>query len=1131
MRLTLPSLALLLSASDLVVTVYSSDSGGVSESDILQEFYQATNGESWNTNDGWEDNSSDYCSWFGVVCEDEESELDDSSRNLIKKDDEKRNRRKLSSATIPDNPGGKVIGLQLKRNNLQGRIPSSLWKIPNLRVLTLTDNAVDVAFVGQSETLIELKMHRTSTNSLTGISRYSNLLSLHMSGTPLGNVQFPTELLKLTKLNYLHMAECQMQGTIPEKIFNLAALEELNIYNNEFTGLVPVDLRILSNLRLLNLSSNHFRGSLPEFLSTDLTKLQELYLEYNMFNGPLLPFAAAPNLFKLYLDGNELTGEIPSDFLVGVKDKGRTIHVNLDNNQLQGTVPDTLDTLEALPLALTLAGNLFTGFGSDVLCNNTNWMDGNVAAFGCDGMLCPAGTYATLGRRTESSPCIKCKTSTHLGQMKCVGQDDRRTLQYLYSETGGDHWDRNDNWMDDSVSVCEWYGISCFTAANGGKNNIDRVYAVKLDNNGLVGSISSHIFSLDVAVEINLSWNKIEFPFEDISSTKHLNILNVGHTDTTSLDGIETANPFFKIFLADRLSIDGTIPSAIYQNKNMRILSLNNCGLSGTISTEIGALTNLEELYLWGNSLQGSIPTEIGLLTKLRVITLAENKLTGTLPTTLESLTALQALTIKDQVTKGGGLSGNLLPFQYVKVLSNLILSGNKFAGSIPETLVSSVDPNSIAGTLMIDLSHNELTGSVPGVLAKFDEMDFFVDNNYLTGVDPRLCSKLDWMSGNVGEYGCDAILCPKYTSSPLGRQAFGEISCQSCANPDASNPSFGQTSCVAAPPPMTERQILEKLFNECEGKSWTNRENWLAGSNVCEWYGVACDDAKSVVSIVLGANNMKGTIPQEVFSLPNLQRLSIFSNSIDFNFGGIGAAVNLKSLILDDTEVLSITGIGMARGLTELNIRSNELKGTLPDEMADLNNLQSLIVSDNEFSGTLPLWLGKFNKLTSLMLSNNKFTGTLIPFENFPSITLLALGKNKLSGTVPDNFLARAQPDEKIFCDVSDNILTGTIPASLVHLNSLSFHAHNNRIQGIAGQVCRMDAWNDYDVQRFGCDGLMCPSGTFNPKGRQSSQDSPCTACSQNQYYGSTMCSSSTRTAWSGLILIGGVLVTLVTW
>lgn len=1130
------SLALLLTVSALAATSIAYAADSLSESEILQEFYIATNGDSWNANDGWEDNTSDYCSWFGVVCEgeDEERELDESSRKLIQQDDERRNlnqsrnRRALSSVTIPENPDGKVIALQLKRNNLQGRIPASLWKLPNLQILTLTDNAVDVAFVGESDTLIELKMHRTSTNTLTGISRYPNLLSLHMSGTPLGNVQFPSELLKLTLLNYLHMAECQVQGTIPATIFDLDLLEELNLYNNELTGLIPDQLSVLTHLRLLNLSSNHLRGQLPDFLGTALTKLQELYLEYNMLTGPLLAFNSAPRLFKLYLDGNELSGEIPSNFLVGVQDKGNTIHVNLDHNQFSGTVPDSLDALQDLPLTITFAGNLFTGFGSEeALCDNVNWMDGNVANFGCDAILCPVGTSAILGRHTSSDPCVKCKTGTKLGQMKCLDQDDRRTLQFLYSETGGDHWDRNDNWMDDSVSVCEWYGISCYTAAMGG-NHLGRVKVIKLDDNGLVGSISSHIYALDVATEINLSWNKIEFPFEDISITKNLNILNVGHTDTTSMDGFETAEPFFKIFLADHLSIDGTIPSQIYQNTNMRILSLNNCGLDGTISTEIGSLTNLEELYLWGNNLKGSIPTEIGLLTDLRIISLAKNQLTGTLPTTLESLTALQAFTIKDQVTKGGGLSGNLLPFQYSTAMANLILSGNKFQGSIPDTMVSSVDPDSIAGSLILDLSKNELTGSVPGTLSKFDQMELFVETNFITSVDSLLCSKFDWMSGSVGEYGCDAILCPKFTASPLGRQAFGGITCQSCPNPNAENLSFGQTSCVAAPRPLTEREILEKLFDACDGLSWTNNENWKADSHVCEWYGIACDDAKSVVSVVLGSNNMKGTIPQEIFALPNLQRLSIFSNPIDISFAGIESAVNLKSLILDDTQVVTIEGVGKARGLTELNIRANTLKGTLPDEIANLNSLRSLILSDNEFTGTLPLWLGKLNSLANLMLSNNKFTGTLIPFENFSAITLMALSRNKFSGTIPDDFLAKAQPDEKVFCDISDNMLTGTIPASLAHLNVLSLHAHNNRIVGVAGKVCRMESWNDYDLQNYGCDGLLCPSGTFNPKGRQSSPDSPCTSCPQNQYYGGTTCSSSIRAAWSGLIFIGGIVVTV---
>ena len=1100
----------------------------VSEHDILVEFYQALNGPSWNNNYGWEDDSGDYCTWYGVVCNGEEKELNNAQRLLLEKDDENRRNLASSSVTIPQTGNGKIIGLELKSNNLQGRIPASLWDLPNLRILHLTSNAVDVAFVGRSDTLVELKMHSTDTNTLTGISRFPNLLSLHLSETPLGQIEFPQELFKLTKLNFLHMASCQLQGIIPEQIFDLTALEELNLYNNEFTGLIPAGLEFLTNLKLLTLSLNHFHGRLPEWLGTKLTNLEQLYMESNMLTGQLLSFSQSPNLSKLYLDGNELTDNIPSDFLAGVKDNGQTIHVNLDNNRLGAIVPDSLDALESLPLKITLAGNLFTGFNSDVLCDNVNWMDGDVDNYGCDAILCPIRTSATLGRHTAGSVCTPCKSGTTIGQMTCLDQDDRRTLQFLYAETGGDHWFRNDNWMDDSKSVCDWYGIKCYTDKDPG-GHAGRVRRVQLHDNGLIGSISSHIFALDVATEIDLSWNKIQFPFQEIGLTRSLHILNIGHTDTTSLDGFELANPFFEIFLADRLSIDGTIPTQIFQNTNLQILSLNNCGLSGNIPTLIGSLTNLKELYLWGNDLRGSIPSEIGLLTNLRIVSLAKNQLTGTLPASIEGLVSLEALTVQDQVTKGGGLTGNLLAFQYTSAVSNLILRGNKFDGSIPESMVNSVNIDSSAGTLILDLSDNQLTGSVPGSLAKFDEMDLFVENNHITSVNPLLCSKRDWMSGNVGEYGCDAILCPEFTFNPLGRQAFDNFDCKSCPTPDPKNPSVGQTSCTGKVAILTERQILEMIYKQCGGAQWTHNENWMSTSNFCEWYGIACDDAKSVVSIVLGSNNMKGSIPKEIFSLPNLQRLSIFSNPVDFSFDGIDAAVNLKSLILDDSQVTSIQGVGKARSLTELNIRANNLVGTLPDEIADLNNLRSLVVSSNKFTGTLPNWLTKLNKLTNLMLDDNQFTGTLIPFETYPDITLISISKNKLTGTVPAEFLSGAARDAKIFCDLSSNMITGTIPGALYRLNRLSLHLQNNRIQGISGELCRMQAWNDYDIQNYGCSGLLCPSGTFNPKGRQSSADSNCTQCPQNQYFGSTQCSSGTSMWLSGLVMVAGFVAALL--
>mmetsp|Transcript_28997 Transcript_28997/g.47879 ORF Transcript_28997/g.47879 Transcript_28997/m.47879 type:complete len:1154 (+) Transcript_28997:149-3610(+) len=1115
-------------------------SAAKSEREILLEFYNTLNGDSWNINTGWEDDAKNICHWHGVICQGEEDDLEDDpdARRKLKElfqqhyasvDQKRTLQDNDNSITIPHSRTGKVIGLKLKSNNLLGRIPATLWDLPNLNILHVSQNSgVDVAFVGASDTLIEVKMHQTATSSITGISRYPNLLSVHMSDNQLGQISFPTELFQLTKLNNLHMANCELEGQVPQEIYKLELLRELNLYDNELTGLLPAGLEYLEKLQLLTLSKNHFRGRLPEWLN-NLTNLQQLYLEYNQLTGQLVPLDAAPYLTRVYLDNNEFSENIPANFLGAVQvpeDDATVIRVNLDNNQLGDFIPDTLENLSHLPLKMTLAGNLFTSFQSKLLCDNDSWMDGLVRDYGCDAMVCPVGTTATLGRHTATSGCNDCDSATHLGQFACYDQDDRRTLQFLYAETGGDHWHRNDGWLQNDVAVCDWYGIKCYTENEPGPG-VGRVKRIELPNNGLIGSISEQIYALNVLVTLDVSWNRISFPFQGLDKTTSLHILNIGHTDTKTFDGLENGHEFFTIFLADHLDISGTIPSQLFKNTNLEILSMNNCDISGTISTEIGALQNLRELYLWGNNLRGAIPQELTTLQALKIVSLAKNKLTGTLPEGLEGLPDLKAFSIKDQVTKGGGLTGNLLPFQYSEVLSTLILAGNKFDGSIPSALLSNVKTEyEEVSTLIVDISDNQLTGSVPGALSKFDQMDLFVQDNFLTSVDQQLCSKRDWMYGNVGEYGCDAILCPKYTASLLGRQAFDSLDCQSCSS-SSSNGNMkdivGQTKCGGKDSVLTERQSLELLYNNCGGKNWVHQENWMSTGEFCDWFGIACDDARSVVSIVLGANNMGGTIPTEIFLLPNLKRLSVFANAVDFSFVGIENAVNLKSLILDGTRVTSIAGVGNARGLTELNVRANRLVGPLPDELNKLNNLESLVLSDNQFEGPLPLWLGNLNNLMTLMLSNNQLTGNLISFNRFSGISLLGLANNQLEGPIPSTFLLNAFEDSKIFVDISGNRLSGALPKDLQRLNSLSIHLKNNQLTSIDDELCRMEAWNDYDVQSYGCDGLLCPVGTFNKKGRQSSIDDLCESCGDspsNDYMGQTQCSAA-----AARLLFGGIM------
>eukprot|EP00548_Thalassiothrix_antarctica_P005946 CAMPEP_0194147756 /NCGR_PEP_ID=MMETSP0152-20130528/27565_1 /TAXON_ID=1049557 /ORGANISM="Thalassiothrix antarctica, Strain L6-D1" /LENGTH=1116 /DNA_ID=CAMNT_0038848801 /DNA_START=119 /DNA_END=3469 /DNA_ORIENTATION=- len=1069
--------------------------GDINEKKILQEFYQETGGASWNINTGWEEESEDICQWHGVVCEGQPVDEDETSRKL-----------EDNSITIPHSNKGRVIELKLDSNNLIGRVPPSLWSLPNLRNLHLSYNKVDVSFAGDSDSLIEVKLRSTSTTSVVGITRFPNLLSLQMSGTPLGNVQFPKEILKLTELRQLHMNSCEMEGRIPDEIVKLTKLREFNIMDNEFIGSIPGGLESLKSLKILSLSRNHFGGILPEWLG-ELEDLEELYLEENQLTGELIAFDSQSSLRRLYLNDNELTENIPADFLISVtppKKKGQVIRVNLDNNNLGDIVPASLNKLVDLPLKLSLSGNKFTSFASTTTCGNTKWQDNLVETYGCDAILCPVGRYSPLGRRTKSNNCQGCESGFFLGQKTCVDQDDKRALRSLYLETGGDHWHKNNGWLEDGVDVCDWFGITCY------ENDIQysgRVKIIDLANNGLIGRVPESIYAMNALTKINLSWNRIVFQFSSLSKSTSLHILNIGHTDTTSFEGIEEGNSFFKYFMADHLGLDGTIPKEILGNTHLRVLSLANCGITGTIGTEIGALKDLEELYLWGNNLRGSIPDEVAELKNLEILTLAKNQFTGTLPERLEELMKLKAFAVTDQITKGGGLTGDLLPFQYNPHLKDVFLGKNKFEGTIPLTMLNSVD---IAESIVLDLSFNLLTGTLPGTFQKFDQMDIFVQDNMISRVDQALCKKRDWMYGGVGEWGCEAILCPAQTYNDLGRVAFDTMTCHDCEE----NQHIGQTQCGKKTPVLTEKQILESLYDNCNGKYWLHQENWMnTGRHYCEWSGISCDDAKSIVAIVLGSNGLSGSLPTEVYSLPNLKRLFLFDNEVAISFDGIENAKNLESMVLDSTIVSSIVGIGNARSLTELNLRSIKLTGTLPSELSNLNNLEKLTLSNNNLNGPLPAWLSKLNKLTTLMLENNQISGKLMAFQYYEHITLLSLSNNKLSGPIPTQFLKKAYKDDKVFVDLSGNMLTGTLPRELSHMNRLSIILKDNKISEIDAELCKMNGWNDYDVQQHGCDGILCPKGTFaDRKGRASGSATECVDCSKTNYMGSSKCASYSR-------------------
>lgn len=112
---------------------------------------------------------------------------------------------------------------------------------------------------------------------------------------------------------------------------------------------------------------------------------------------------------------------------------------------------------------------------------------------------------------------------------------------------------------------------------------------------------------------------------------------------------------------------------------------------------------------------------------------------------------------------------------------------------------------------------------------------------------------------------------------------------------------------------------------------------------------------------------------------------------------------------------------------VTDLGLPNLQLSGTLPSEIGNLTNLQSLMLENNNISGQLPIEMGKLSKLVSLDLSNNHISGPLPQsLGQLNSLTYLRLNNNSFSGPFPA-WLTNI--DVLDYLDLSYNNLSGHVP------------------------------------------------------------------------------------------------------
>lgn len=149
-------------------------------------------------------------------------------------------------------------------------------------------------------------------------------------------------------------------------------------------------------------------------------------------------------------------------------------------------------------------------------------------------------------------------------------------------------------------------------------------------------------------------------------------------------------------------------------------------------------------------------------------------------------------------------------------------------------------------------------------------------------------------------------------------------------ANRDGMQLSINATNIV-------QRYSLAVMYYSTDEAGWLRPMNWLTDQHECEWKekgGVrSCSDTMEVTDISLW-NNLKGTIPTELFKLSKLKILYLARNKL---YGTIP------------------TEIGLLTELEYLGLHHNFLNGTLPsDVMGNMKKLRSIYVEKNEITGTI---------------------------------------------------------------------------------------------------------------------------------------------------------------------------------
>nr|GLL36788.1 probable LRR receptor-like serine/threonine-protein kinase IRK [Ipomoea trifida] len=289
---------------------------------------------------------------------------------------------------------------------------------------------------------------------------------------------------------------------------------------------------------------------------------------------------------------------------------------------------------------------------------------------------------------------------------------------------------------------------------------------VSFANNNLSGIIPVSLTSCSTLERVNLSSNRLsgQLPsgFWSLSSLQSLDFsdnflegeIPTGVEDLYGLRSIDLSKNSFVGQLPENIgncvmleSIDlsenalsGALPESMQKLGLCTSLNLRGNMFTGEFPDWVGDMRSLEVLDFSANNFSGRIPESISYLQFLKEVNLSNNQFMGGLPDSFENWVSLLVLDVSKNL-----LNGNLPAWIFRLGLKTVVLSGNRFNGSIGYDSMESKTPPSYQTLQVLDLSMNSLSGEIPSSIGNFSSLQVLnVSGNSLSGGVPSSVGKMN---------------------------------------------------------------------------------------------------------------------------------------------------------------------------------------------------------------------------------------------------------------------------------------------------------------------------------------------------------------------------------------------------